>query len=227
MVFSLRKGLVVINFEEIYDTINHIDLFNAASRELSREYNNSSFDFNSSTFNLFNTMTQQRCSITPANISIEYDNLGSIDPFNKLALSTLQVFRDKGILNKFNRIGYRTLWGNDYKSIQEANDALIKCFNIDDKIINKFGKGDNFRYGFTTYEEIYTINFNFLSAINKEIKIYNGTQVSEEEKNTIIGDIDIYIDKDCKYSSIFTYMTNFSDKTKNKLQLFEDMIQGV
>lgn len=225
MFFSLRKGLVVINFEEAYDTINHISLFNDAARELSRDYNNSSFDFNTSTFNLYNTLVPQRCTITPGNIVIEYDNLGTIDTFNKLALSTLQVLRDRGILSKFNRIGYRTFWGKDYDSIVEANNALIKSFNIDTNIICKYGDFNNLRYGFSANENIYQINYNFTSAINKEIKIFNGTHVSEELKNTLLADIDIYIENECKYSSIFTYMTNFLDSTKNKIEMFEKMIE--
>lgn len=227
MAFSLKKGLVVVNFEEAYDTINHMNLFNEAARELSKEYNNSSFEFNSSTFNLSNNIIQQRCSITPTNIVIEYDNSSGIDSFLKLTLSTLQVLRDKSILIKFNRIGFRTFWGEDYKSIQEASNALIKCFNIDNKIINKFGNCDNFRYGFTSYEDGYSTNYNFLSAVNKEIKINNGMQVSEEEKYCVLGDIDIFIDKECKYSSIFTYITNFSKITQSKLVVFESIIKGV
>lgn len=226
MDFTLRKGLVVINFDELYDTINHINLFNEAAKELTKYFNNSSFDFNTSTFNLLNTIIQQRCSISPGNIVIEYDNMSSLEIFHKLANYTLQVFRDNGILNKFNRIGYRTLWGLDYKSIHEANDTLIKCFNIDSKILNNFGMCDNIRYGFTSYEAGYAINYNFNSAINKEIKIFNGKQISEIENYCIIGDFDIYIDKDCKYSSIFTYMTNFSQMTKDKLGLLKSMVEG-
>ena len=221
MKSTLRKGLVVINFEEVYDTINHISLFNDAARELSKEYNNPSFDFNTSTFNLASTLIAQKCSISPFNIAIEYDNLSTIDSFNKMALSTLQVLRDKGIINKFNRIGYRTIWGLDYNSINDVNNTLIKAFNIDYNKMNLYGDISNIRYGFSTYDDIYKVNFNFSSAQSKEIRISNGLQVSEESKNTLITDIDIYVEEDCKYSSIFTYMTNFSDRTKSKLELFE------
>lgn len=227
MPFSLKKGLLVINFEETYDTINHLNLFNDLIRELNKEYNNSSFDFNSSTFIMSNNIIQQRCSISPSNIAIEFDNASGLDLFNKLIMTTLKALRDKGILNKFNRLGYRTFWGQDYKSLEESNNALIHCFNIDQKSIKQFGKADNIRYGFTTYESNYTINYNFLSTINLEVKINNGMKVSEEEKYCALGDFDIYIDKDCKYSSIFTYVSSFASISKEKLAIFENMVKEV
>jgi len=224
MSFSLMKGLVVINLEETYDTVNHVDLCNQLARELNKDYNNSTFDFNTSTFMMVNTITPQRCNISPVNIVIEFDNASGLDAFNKLIMFTLKALRDKGLFNKFNRIGYRTFWGQDYKTILDANNTLIKCFNIDEKLMNRFGEAGSFRYGFTTYDIDYTINYNFQSAINREVKINNGMQVSEKEKYCIMGDIDIYIDKDCKYSSIFTYISNFTSLTKDKLSVVENMI---
>jgi hypothetical protein len=227
MPFSLKKGLLVINLEDTYDTINHVNLLNEIARELYKEYNSSSFDFNTSTFILVNNIIQQRCSISPVNIVIEFDNASGLDAFNKLVMSTLKVLRDKGVLNKFNRIGYRTFWGQDYQSLLEANDDLVQCFHIDKKLMNRFGDAGSFRYGFITNENDYTINYNFMSMINREVKINNGMQVSEEEKYCALGDFDIFIDKDCKYSSVFTYISNFSSYTIKKLSLFESMIGGV
>jgi len=140
MPFSLKKGLVVINLEETYDTINHMNLLNDVARSLNKEYNNSSYDFNTSTFLLSNNIIQQRCSISPLNIVIEFDNASGLDAFNKLIMSTLKCLRDKGMLNKFNRLGYRTFWGQDYISLDDANNALVKCFNLDKILINQFGK---------------------------------------------------------------------------------------
>lgn len=227
MSFSLMKGLVVINHEEPYETINHVELFNQIARELYKEYNNPTFEYNASTFVMGNTVTPQRCSISPVNIAIEFDNTSGFDAFNKLIMNTTKILRDKGVLNKFNRIGYRTFWGKEYKNIQDANNAIVKAFNIDEVIISNFGKADGLRCGFTTHDDDYTVNYNFQTAINREIKINNGMQVSETEKNCIIGDFDIYIDNDCKYSSIFTYLSYFASTTKEKLSVFEGMIKEV
>lgn len=225
MSLALKKAIIEIRYTEIIDTTKYIPNFNELTRALNKEFINSFFDFNTSTFIMQNPIQNLSCSISTSNIIISHETANDIDGFNRLVEKTIQAIRDKQLLNSLSRVGYRTFWGIDFSNIDAVDAAIFKSFNINIDGLSKFGKPNNIKVGFSTKENDYGLNYNFSSAINKELKMTNGMLVAEKETYCILGDFDVYIDKECKFSNLFKYTTDFKNIIKEKIVIFEKLIE--
>lgn len=222
MILSLKKGILELRFSNVIDTSQYVDSFKKISQNLRQDFSTPTYDFQSMCFKMENAIVQQRCTISPANIVIEYDSSKGIEAFNKLIENVLRETRQCDILQNISRIGYRTIWGKDFDNISTVDKVLKNMFSIEESKLMAFGNSKNMRIGFSLIEGEYNINCNFSSAINKEVKINNnGVIVSEEEKYCMIGDFDIYTEEDCKYSNIYKYIVDFTTNTCEKVNALD------
>jgi hypothetical protein len=223
MGFSLRQAVIEIQFSKI-DMQKELDYFDTISNNLKKIYGSSKYDFNNKAFTLASLNGVYNCTLTPETLSINSNCPCTVEEFCKITEETMKEFRENSLLDNIGRIGFRTFNGKDYDSLQLANESISKKFDFGNTVAKFFtNKIGDVRAGFSTKEDVYTLNYNFSAATNREIQMNNGTIGMINETYCVLVDLDIFVSENCKYSNIFEYLTNFKDLTNKKIRICESI----
>jgi hypothetical protein len=219
MGFELRQAFLEIRFSQMVETDKVMGELNNISNNLRRLYGSSNFDFNNKAFIMNNPIGAYNCILAPDRLAIDSSATGTIDGFCKIAEDTLKEFREYSFLDNIQRVGFRTFHGKDYESLDIANGVIAKSFDIHKTSAKYFSNviGD-VRVGFSVARGDYATNFNFSAATNREMQLNNGDIRIVKEKYCVLADMDTFIDKSCKYSNIFEYLTNFKIITYDNIK---------
>lgn len=225
MEYNMLKAVIEIRFSNIVDTQTRLNDLNLIANDLKRLYGNSTYDFANKLFIMDNPISACKCMLAPDKFIIDSNSKQTISNFLKIIEDTLKTFREKFFFDEINRIGFRTFYGKDCKTLEQANEIIMRCFNIEQTNFKKFSKElTNLRVGFNTNEDEYTVNFNFSAATNKETQVTNGVVSFERETFCVLADMDTYIEGNCKYSKIFEYITSFKNITEKNVEICESIL---
>lgn len=198
-------------------------------RSNNKEFINSDYNRQENTFHLFNPQKRISASVMENRLTFDMDEPISADNFKNKASEYANSVVNILDIDRFMRVGIRSIWGIECGDINEAKDRIHKSFiKLSSEELSKVFGGDVnstsvvFTSSFGKFKANIALNPNTLGIV----EVNNGVTVRNVNRHEINLDIDIYIDEIVDSKEITSIIRSAVELTKERVALISNYMLG-